>query len=855
MAFNKKLSAAISALLGAQQAYSLPTDDSAVAGGASTEISEITVTAQRRSQSIQDVPITIQALSAETMAQLDVSTFDDLVRYLPNVTTASFGPGQGNIYMRGLSSGAFGVQLSGGVGGWPNVAVYLDEQPAMTPGRNLDIYAADLERIEVLEGPQGTLFGAGAQAGVLRYITNKPKLNTFEANVTAGYGATAHGDPNSRLDATINLPLIDDTLAVRAVIYNDARGGYINNVPGTFVRSNSDIGIHYAGGSVPTNSEVINNHSLVQNAINPVSYQGIRVEALYAINDDWSALLTQSYQDMNAQGVFYETPTGVSGEQLPSLSVQLFNPSYDKDRFENTALTITGRVGDLKAVYSGSYLVRNVAQQQDYTNYARGLYADYYQCTPASKTQSAVCYSPSSTWLANQRDTHQSQEIRLSTPDEWRLRALGGVFWEDVQLAEDIEFRYKTDPQFIDIAPPADSSAINPNVRTDGTAFINDITRGYRQTAAFGSVDFDLIPNALTLTAGTRYYKFENSEVGSTVSSFGCSTFYGAIGPAPCATESAINLDSAKLRSTYSGFKSRANVSWKATRDVLLYYTWSQGFRPGGFNRSSTGHVPEVIDGIKYNQFYVPLDYAPDTLINNEIGWKTLWLDRRLEFNGAVYQEDWKNTQVRFLDEGVLGNLAFTTNGPNYRVRGVEYQVVARVTRGLTITSSASWNSSNQTNSPYLPVNNPLAPNYGQSITSISNPYGPLNSPLADSPPFQGNLRARYEFLAGEYHAFCQVGGMHQGHSYSATGNVQAYDMPGFTTYDASLGVSKDAWTVQLVGENITNTLADLYTSSSQHILTETVNRPRTIGVTFSYRFEGASTGRTRKEAASSDNL
>lgn len=143
-----------------------------------------------------------------------------------------------------------------------------------------------------------------------------------------------------------------------------------------------------------------------------------------------------------------------------------------------------------------------------------------------------------------------------------------------------------------------------------------------------------------------------------------------------------------------------------------------------------------------------------------------------------------------------------------------------------------------------MTVNNPLAPNYGQNITSIPNPYGPLNSSLADSPPFQGNLRVRYEFNLGPYHAFAQVGGAHQAHSYSATGNVQAYDMPGFTTYDASLGVSKDAWALQLVGENITNTLADLYTSSSEHILTETVNRPRTIGVVMSYRFAGAKTDR-----------
>ena len=138
------------------------------------------------------------------------------------------------------------TQGSSGIGSFPNVAVYLDDQSGQLPGRNLDVYAADMERIEVLEGPQGTLFGAGAQAGVLRYITNKPKLDVTEGNVNAGYAYTSGGDPSSNVDAMINLPLIADTLAVRAVVYSDTRGGYINNVPGTFSRLPTDIGIHYA---------------------------------------------------------------------------------------------------------------------------------------------------------------------------------------------------------------------------------------------------------------------------------------------------------------------------------------------------------------------------------------------------------------------------------------------------------------------------------------------------------------------------------------------------------------------------------------------------------------------------------
>ncbi len=160
--------------------------NAADANSAGDQIQEITVTAQRRSENIQNVPIAIQALTGETLAQLNVTTFDDLIKYLPNVTAPTAGPGQAQIFMRGLSAGSNGTQSGGSINGFPNVAIYLDDQSGQLPGRNLDVYAADLERVEVLEGPQGTLFGAGAQAGVIRYITNKPKINVTEGNVTAG---------------------------------------------------------------------------------------------------------------------------------------------------------------------------------------------------------------------------------------------------------------------------------------------------------------------------------------------------------------------------------------------------------------------------------------------------------------------------------------------------------------------------------------------------------------------------------------------------------------------------------------------------------------------------------------------
>ena len=221
---------------------------------ASEGIQEVIVTAQRRVENIQDVPITVQALTAETLKQLNVTSLDEFIKFLPGVSQVTTGPAQGDVFMRGISISVGTGQGGGTTGAVPAVAIYFDEQSGQLPGRNLDVYAADLERIEVLEGPQGTLFGGGALSGVLRYITNKPKLDVTEGSFEAGYGTTAHGDPNSNLTAVLNLPLIADTLAVRGVIYNDRQGGYINNVASVFTRSPTDLGFaRYNSGVVPTN--------------------------------------------------------------------------------------------------------------------------------------------------------------------------------------------------------------------------------------------------------------------------------------------------------------------------------------------------------------------------------------------------------------------------------------------------------------------------------------------------------------------------------------------------------------------------------------------------------------------------
>jgi outer membrane receptor protein involved in Fe transport len=390
----------------------------------------------------------------------------------------------------------------------------------------------------------------------------------------------------------------------------------------------------------------------------------------------------------------------------------------------------------------------------------------------------------------------------------------------------------------------------NPGIRADNVSFFNDVQRGYKQTAFFASLDFDLIPKVLTLTAGTRYFHFDNTEKGTVAGSFGC---YEA-GRAPCMA-SATNIDDENLHTTEHGFRSRANLTWHVLPDALVYYTWSQGFRPGAFNRNFGCYIPNAA-GIPL--YCSPLSFESDDLTNNELGWKTEFFNHRLQWNGAVYQEDWKNVQVAFFDPGVLGNVGFGTNGPDYRIRGVETSIIAELTRGLTLQGAASWNSSEQTNSPYLIANNPdlltadpaSKAQYGQPILSVQNPYGTPGSPSANSPPLQFNVRLRYQWTMSAYNAFVQVGATHTAHSFTQSssspelsqgGNVSTtlvrFENPAYSQYDASIGVAKDAWTAELYSQNLTNVNASTFTSTNQFVKAESILRPRVIQFRIGYKF------------------
>ena len=880
-----------------------------IAGAAESTgaLEEIVVTAQRRSESIQNVPITIQAITGDALTQMSIATFDDVLRLLPNVTFGSNGPGQGNIFMRGLSAGFAGNQSSATDAPMPNVATYYDDQAMSFPARNADVYMADMERIEVLEGPQGTLFGGGAEAGAVRYITNKPKLNVFEGNADASYGTTAHGDPNTALTGVINLPLIKDKLSVRLVAYNDHRGGYIDNVATTFTRKASDPGNGYWGGAMYPASALVgpsaNNYSVAARAQNPTTYSGMRASALYQINDDWNVLIQQTYQNLDAEGMNAQYPIGSDGQTLNPWEETSFSQAYSKDKYSTTAWTVNGKFGDLHAVYTGSYLTRQIEQNMDYTNYARTAYGFYYTCSGgmmaskggfnSSDIASAPCYSPKSSWHDSVHNTHQSHEFRLTTPDDWRLRGVVGAFYEKFDIKDNQNFMYKSIPSCTDanlaaqvdglpiclanVIPVAGTASTDPTMRNDNVAYGQDIDRNFTQTAFFGSLDYDLLPKVLTATVGTRYYRYAQSMFGSRylTSTPNVNVPNGSVMANP--------ITLANHSADFHGFRSRANLTWHVTPDVMVYYTFSQGFRPGSFNRIASNKTKIWIDSVtgqaipngvdvttlengttKVRQFQVPYSYAPDSLINNEIGFKSEFLQHRLQVNGSYYQMDWKDVQTLIYNPTVFGNGTFGVPGPTYRVKGFELQFIARVTDGLTLQGSLSHNNAKQTNQPCITsagtkssARNPVPA--GQCLTQMASgsfnvpiiaPLGTEGATPAFSPTIQYNFRMKYDWSIGDYKAFSSLGGSHTGEMDNEPSNFVSgaavavptttwmrYTQAAYTTYDGSLGVAKDNWSVELYGQNLSNVNASLFTSSSQWIKSEVPTRPRVLGIKIGMKF------------------
>ena len=512
------------------------------------QLEEVVVTATKRAENLQDVPVSVNALSGDAMRSQNILTFDDYVEFLPNVVSAGIGPGQREIYIRGSASEQSSITVAPAQGSAPGVALYFDEMPVSFGARNLDVYAADLARIEVLSGPQGTLFGASSQSGNMRLITNKPNPDEFEMSLDMGLSSTRGGANSNSLEAMINVPMGEQG-AVRFVAYSDNQGGWIDNQVGTFTPSGTVIDRNNSAGYGPffgsfdqTTIQSATNGNVAKKDWNEATYDGFRVAASYDFNDTWSGLVTHMSQEIDVDGSFLIDPS------LGDSSAQKYVPESNIDEFDITTWTLEGAIANLDVVYTGGYIDREVDALIDYTHYNNGGgYITYYLCSgniysADPSTARNTCFDPTKQYAdvsTNERTTH---ELRISSDPDNRLRWMAGVYMSDVDTTHVGEFQYfSTNDAFSEHivnyfgsgAPfqvgnttiPGTAGTNTTGPRSPLTTFYNDFTRTEEETAFFGEVAFD-ISDDLTVSLSARRYDLKSQLQGASNFSFGCR--YGA---------------------------------------------------------------------------------------------------------------------------------------------------------------------------------------------------------------------------------------------------------------------------------------------------------------------------------------
>lgn len=823
-------------------------------------LQQVTVTATKRSESAQSIPVAVNALGEQELESLGVKNFTDYLIQLPGVTAGGSGPGQNTIYIRGLASTTPNLTTAGVAGLAPNVAFYLDEQPLAQPGRNLDVYAADLERVEVLSGPQGTLFGASSQAGTVRLITNKPDFSGFDASLKASTSFTEGGEMSNSVEAMLNVP-VSEQFALRGVVYTDNQGGYIDNVGGT--RSVADSARFRAAGTIRSNGVPVsagrggfqagadlsnvnfinaNNANIAENDINGTVYAGFRISGEYEFNSDWSLLVSHAQQQLDSEGVFFADP------ELDDYDVQRFSNDDMDDSFHNTSWTLEGRLGMLEAVYTGAYTERTTDQTVDYSDYLFvGQYLPYYICDgsvtyPGAAGPVGTCQAPNLFVNSSTDTTVQTHELRFNTPSENRFRATFGAFYSDLELAELNDFVYPGsefavgfDGVTTGFAPnyPLTNTAVtgaignaapgyfsDPGPFPTGVIFRNDVLRTDEQLGFFGEATFDLTEQ-FAVTVGARYYDIEVDLEGSANGSFfnlGSATDAQVFGTNISAQFAANNTSGAPDTAATDGAIYKLTGTWTPNSDMLFYATYSEGFRPGLLNRPGGAAGP--------NGYTVPFAVDTDDVQNYEIGWKTELFDNSLRFNGSAFFVEVEGLQTTIFDPSIV-NLFFSDNAANAEISGLE--------------GDFTW-------APYSVDGLTIAGAFSLLDTEITDVLTPTNdviagSDLAFAPAWQGNLRARYEWdlereIAGSSltaHIMPQI--VFSDDSVSDIIEINKADIDGYVTLGTTLGVTADQWSAELFATNLTNEYAELSNNFVFDRERVTPLRPRTIGVRVGYDF------------------
>jgi outer membrane receptor protein involved in Fe transport len=846
------LASAISAILAGMPVAHADTTQTAD----TNTLEEVVVTAQKKTENLQDVPISISVFDTQKMEQLNIVDLDDYVKYSPSVSyVRSQGqggngqPGESHVYMRGVVSGGDGNHS----GSQPSVGTYLDEQPVTTIDGTVDVHLYDIQRIEVLEGPQGTLYGASSEAGTIRIITNKPDPSKFEAGYDLSGDKVDHGGPGYEAEGFVNIPL-SPISAIRLVGWDEHDGGYINNVAGTNANGCIQNGVRtfptWAGvpNSYPAvtpcpapgviGAGAISNAASVQNDYNTVDTRGGRAALKLDLGDNWTISPTVMGQSMNANGFFGYDPA------VGDLDLVHFGPENSQDSFMQSALTIDGHVSNFDITYAGAYMKRTTHSIADYSDYSE-FYDRVYGSGSNWVGNNGKPIMPQEYVIGKAYFEKWSHEIRVSTPQDEPVKATVGAFmqrqlhdiWQDYTMPG-----YDGNP-YLDNAQGFAQSLSIPTLNNN-TIWLTDQQRIDRDKAVFFQGTWD-ISSQWSLNGGLRYYEYDNSLEGF----YGYSAAYDQVlnvfdgDPAthqqsgvdscfaPASTRFAPCTDLDKTVSA-TGTVPRVNLTYKFTPDKMVYATYSKGFRPGGVNRTSVAGIGP---------------YQADFLTNYEVGWKTQWFGERLRWNGALFWEDWKNFQFSFLGPNSLTIIA---NGGDARIKGIENEIEWQATSELMLSTSFTFldpvltqNYCGQAGVTSCP--DQQTPNTFGGPTLIG-PLAPAGTNLPVSPKFKGNVVARYAFdEVNGWKPFAQASFVYQTQTAPLLllNEVQNVGMqPAYGLLDLAAGAHVQNMMIQVVVTNATDKRAELtrfaqtnpVNDNQPYIIPE---QPRTVYIKFGQKF------------------
>ncbi|AWB58307.1 MULTISPECIES: TonB-dependent receptor [unclassified Colwellia] len=851
-------------------------------------IETIEVTATKRSESIQDVPVTVTALTGNSLEILGVSNFDQYVEFLPNVVFQGTGPGQNEIYIRGAATTQTNISVSSVQALQPSVAFYLDEQPVSMQGRNLDIYATDVERIEVLPGPQGTLFGASSQSGTVRLITNKPTHDGFAAGFDTSTSFTKGGDMSNSVEAYFNMSLTDN-LAVRVAAYNDHQGGWIDNIQndpsnGGYTGSAIVIDRISAGFSKladPANTPVNipQNDALVEDDFNTADYSGARFGLSYMINNEWDLLVQHTQQSLDTEGVFSYDPN-LDGET----STNRFTPENNNDDFGLTTWTLEGRLEHLTVVYTGGYLDRDINSTIDYTGYTNGgQFSSYYVCNYASAPDVQECFDPTKFYKEETSSSRTTHELRMNTSAENRWRVTAGVFYDTQELSTVGQFKIANTELFPNLARElAGTEGINSNGGpfSSEVSFVNDVTHTIDQIAVFGQLEYD-ITDTVTASFGARWYQIDDIYKGATTTAdvsgrlraFGdgsdaaLTEFFGAdeaaaIQAAIASGQLETDLLDSNGKLTVDDTIIKTSIDWKINDDVMVFASYSEGFRPPVTNRVGGGSAANQ-EGA-FEGFRIPVYSTTDSLDNVEIGFKSTLLDQSLRFNATAYYSKISDLQTSRYDPTNISFLVFTDNVGDAEIKGIDGDFSWVATDNLVISGAFSLIDTELTS-------------INAQLDGIAPPEG---SRLPYSAKFSGNLQAQYFYpISGDMTGYVNgsisytgerlagmvmdaymiedatnlIYGTGSGLSIEKESDVFSgvnyqdsngetfaggrYVQDSYVLANISFGVTNDEWKAEFFIDNLTDKSAILYVDTQQYTPKVVSNRPRTIGFRFSYDF------------------